>query len=40
MMRRKIQECIHEYLVSGSNKVLVIDGARQDTDQKNVSFGF
>lgn len=29
MLRRKIQECIHEYLVSGSNKVLVIDGARQ-----------
>ena len=29
MLKRKIQKEIHEYLTSDSNKVLVIDGARQ-----------
>lgn len=29
MLKRKIQTVIHEYLTSDSNKVLVIDGARQ-----------
>jgi len=29
MLKRKIQRDIHEYLTSDSNKVLVIDGARQ-----------
>jgi len=29
MLKRKIQKTIHEYLTSNSNKILVIDGARQ-----------
>ena len=29
MLKRKIQKAIHEYLTSDSNKILVIDGARQ-----------
>ena len=29
MLFRKIESCIKEYLTSNSNKILVIDGARQ-----------
>ena len=29
MLKRKIQEDIHNYLISNSNKILLIDGARQ-----------
>ena len=29
MLRRKIQKEIHDYYRSGSNKVLLLDGARQ-----------
>ena len=29
MLRRKVQRILQEYYQNGSNKVLVIDGARQ-----------
>lgn len=29
MLERKIQTDIHNYLISNSNKILLIDGARQ-----------